>query len=251
MAIGALLAGGPAPAGGDGPRRLAVAAAANLEGAIDELARGFEAEHPGVSVAVTLGASGALHAQLRNGAPFDVFLSADDDYPRRLVQAGSARPEDEAVYALGRLAIWVPPGSPLDLAGRGAGALADPAVRRLAIANPRVAPYGRAAEAALRWAGVHGAVRDRLVLGQSVAQAAQFARSGAADAAVLPRSLALSPALAGGRVLVLPEESHPPLRQAAVAIAGARAPDLARAFLRFLLGPRGREILARRGYDPP
>ncbi len=251
LALAAALAvpgGAPAAAG---KRTLAVAAASNLEKAVGELARAFEAEHPGVSVAVTLGASGGFYAQLRNGAPFDVFLSADAEYPRKVVEAGLARPEDEVVYARGTLVVWTPPGSTLDLARDGLAALAGPAVKRLAIANPAIAPYGRAAEAALRAAGLHAAVKDRLVLGQNVSQAAQFAQSGAADAAIVPRSLTSLPALAAGRSHPLPEGSYPPQPQAAVALAGARDPALARVFLAFLAGPRGREILLRNGYEAP
>jgi molybdate transport system substrate-binding protein len=234
------------------PRRtVSVAAAANLKLAMEALARGFEAGHPGVTVAVTLGASGALFAQLQNGAPVDAFFSADVEYPRRLVEAGLGDARDEVVYAIGTLVIWAPRGSLLDLEGKGVAAVADPAVRRLAIANPAVAPYGRAAEAALDAAGVHDAVRARLVLGQSVAQTAQFARSGAADAAFLPRSLTLSPELRDGKILVVPPATYPPQRQAALVLRGAREPELARAFVRYTTGPEGRAILARHGYGLP
>jgi len=120
---------------------------------------------------------------------------------------------------------------------------------RIAIANPGIAPYGRAAEAALRSAGVWDLVRERLVLGQSVAQAAQFAHAGAVDAALVPASLALTPALAAaGRAVPL---DGPPVAQSAVVLSRARHPDLARAFLAFVLGERGRAILARHGYEPP
>ncbi len=204
----------------------------------------------GVAVAVTAGASGAFFAQLRSGAPFDVFFSADRDYPRRLVEAGLA-PGGEVVYAIGLLAVWTPAGSPLDLAGRGLAALADPAARRIAIANPALAPYGRAAEAALRSSGVYEAVKDRLVLGESVGQAAQFARSGAADAALLPLSLARGPELSGGRAWTVPAAAHPPIAQSAVVLRDAREPALAAAFLRFATGPGGRAVLARHGYALP
>jgi molybdate transport system substrate-binding protein len=231
------------------PRPLAVAAAANLKPAMDRLERAFEAANPGVDVAVTAGASGAFFAQIRNGAPFDLFFSADREYPAKLVaeKLGS----EEVVYAVGRLVVWTPRRSTLDVAGRGLAALADPAVRRIALANPAVAPYGRAAVAALEAAGIHDAVRDRLVLGQSVAQAAQFAESGAADVALVPASLALAPALAGGNVYPVPPGSHPPLEQSALVLAGARDPALARAFLSFVTGPSGRDILTRAGYALP
>jgi molybdate transport system substrate-binding protein len=249
LAAVAVLAAGPA--GAAPARPLAVAAAANLDPVLPELKAAFAAEHPGVEVRTTLGSSGNFFAQVRNGAPFDVFLSADAEYPRKLVAAGLGREEDLAVYATGTLVAWAPAGSPIDLAGRGLAALADPAVRKLAIANPALAPYGRAAEAALRSAGLLAAVKDRLVLGESVAQAAQFAQSGAADAAILPASVALAPPLRGGKVFAIPPGAAPAQPQAALALAGARDPELARAFVQFLLGPKGRAVLARHGYGPP
>jgi molybdate transport system substrate-binding protein len=249
-----VLAPAPAPARGaarDGRRTLSVAAAANLEAVLPDLQAAFEAERPGAAVRLTLGASGSFFAQIRNGAPFDVFLSADAGYPRQLVRAGLAREEDLAVYATGTLAVWAPARTRLDLEGRGLAALADPALRKLAVANPALAPYGRAAEAALRAAGILPLVKDRLVLGESVGQAAQFAQSGAADAALVPLSLTFAPALRGGKVLPVPAGLYAPQPQAAVALAGARDPELARAFLRFLVGPAGRAVLSRYGYGPP
>lgn len=242
--------GGSAPArGASAPTILSVAVAANLKPAMQELARAFEAARPGVEVRVTAGASGTFFAQISAGAPFDLFFSADRDYPRRIVEAGLAEPE--VVYAVGRLVVWVPAGSPLDVARSGLAALAAPAARKIAIANPALAPYGRAAEAALRAAGVYEAVKDRLVLGQSVAQAAQFAQSGAADAALLPASLAALPELASGIAVPVPPATHPPLEQSAVVLRAARDPALARAFLELVAGPPGREILRRHGYDLP
>jgi molybdate transport system substrate-binding protein len=229
---------------------LAVAAAANLKPALDELVQAFQAGRPGATVRVTYGASGAFFAQIRSGAPLDLFFSADREYPQKLVAARLA--SEEVVYAVGRLALWVPAGSRLDLERRGLAALADPAVRKVALANPALAPYGRAAEAALRAAGVLDAVRPKLVLGTSVAQAAQFALTGAADAALLPRSLASSPELAAvGRSVPVPDALSPPIEQSAVVLEGARAPALARDLLAFVRGAEGRRILARHGYALP
>ncbi len=241
-----------APARAEAPRRtLTVAAAANLKLAAEALKAGFEAAQPGVEVALTLGASGALFAQVQNGAPFDLFLSADRDYPARVVAAGLARASDERVYAIGTLVAWLPPGSTVPLATRGLAALADPAVRRIAIANPAVAPFGRAAEQALRAAGVHDAVRPKLVLGTSAAQAAQFATTGAADVALLPASLAVGAALAGGTAWPVPAALSPGVEQSGVVLAASRDPALARAFLAFVTGEPGRAILARSGYGVP
>jgi molybdate transport system substrate-binding protein len=196
----------------------------------------------------TYGASGTLFAQLRAGAPFALFMSADRDYPRKAVEAGLAR--EEVPYAAGRLVAFVPRGSPAAVEARGLAALAEPGVRRVAIANPALAPYGRAAEAALRAAGVLEAVRAKIVLGESVAQAAQLAHAGAVDAALLPASIATAPALAdAGDAVPLP--GAPLVPQSAAVLSAARHPELARAFLAFVTGPRGRAILVRHGYDPP
>jgi molybdate transport system substrate-binding protein len=249
LALAAALA---LPAAAQAPRRtLAVAAAANLKGAAEELARSFEKEQPGAAVSLTLGASGTFFAQIRNGAPFDVFLSADRDYPARIVAEKLGAAADEKVYAFGKLVAWLPPGSALDLERRGLAALAGPAVRRIAIANPAVAPFGRATEAALEAAGVHDAVKGKLVLGTSAAQAAQFATTGAADVAFLPLSLTFSKELAGGKVVPVAEALYPRIEQSGIVLAAAREPGLARAFLGHVTGDRGRAILAKYGYGLP
>jgi molybdate transport system substrate-binding protein len=216
-----------------------------------ELAHAFEAARPGAKVALTFGASGTFFAQIQNGAPFDVFLSADREYPDRVVAERLAAPADERVYALGTLVVWVPHGSAIDVEARGISSLADPVVRRIAIANPAVAPFGRAAEAALRAAGIHDAVKDRLVLGTSAAQAAQFATTGAADAALLPYSLTFDPELARGRAVPVPQALYPRIEQAGVVLSRAQEPALARAFLDFVTGEKGRAILAKYGYGLP
>jgi len=249
-AVLALVLACPARAPATPPARLSVAAAANLKPALEEIERAFEVERPDVDVVATFAASGTLYAQIASGAPFDVFFSADRDYPRKAIEAGLA--EGEVVYARGRLVVWVPRASKIDVVKDGLTALARPEVRRIAIANPALAPYGRAAEAALRGAGIWATVEPKLVRGQSVAQAAQYAQSGAADAAFLPLSLALVGDLAAeGRVAPIDEGAHPPIEQSAVVLAGARAPDLARALLAFVRGEKGRAILARSGYLVP
>ncbi len=238
-----------APAAAERPT-VAVAAAANVRPVLEELARAFEAEGGGAHVVATYGASGTLLAQLRAGAPYALFMSADRDYPRKAIEAGLAT--EEVVYAVGRLVAFVPRGSPARVAARGLAALADPAVRRVALANPAVAPYGRAAEAALRAAGLLEAVRPKIVLGESVAQAALLAHSGAVDAALLPASVALAPELAAaGASFPLDPAVAPRVPQSAVVLSAARHAGLARAFLAFVTGPRGRAIVARHGYDLP
>jgi molybdate transport system substrate-binding protein len=246
----ALLAAAPALA--QQPKKvLTVAAAANLKTAVEELKAAFEAETPGSEAALTFGASGALFAQIRQGAPFDVFLSADREYPAKVIAAKLGAAADEKIYALGKVVAWLPPGSTLDLEKRGLAALADPGVKRIAIANPAVAPFGRATVSALESAGIHDAVKEKLVLGTSVAQTAQFATAGAADVAFVPYSLTFGKELAGGKVVFLPEALHPRIEQSGIVLRTARDPALARAFLAFLTGEKGRAILAKYGYGLP
>jgi molybdate transport system substrate-binding protein len=249
LALSVLLSAPPPPA--PPKRTLAVAAAANLKFAAEELKRAFEAERPGVEVALAFGASGTFFSQIQAGAPFDLFLSADREYPARLVTEGLGAAADERTYALGKLVAWLPPGSTLDLGKRGLAALADAGVKRIAIANPAVAPFGRATVAALEAGGVYEAVKGKLVLGTSVAQAAQFATTGAADVAFLPRSLTLASGLSAGRVVIVSEALYPRMEQSGIVLAGAREPALARAFLAFITGEKGRAILAKYGYGLP
>jgi molybdate transport system substrate-binding protein len=155
------------------------------------------------------------------------------------------------VYAFGKLVAWLPPGSSLDLDARGLAALADPGVKNIAIANPAVAPFGRATQAALQAAGVLDAVRPKLVLGTSVAQAAQFATTGAADVAFIPQSLTFSKELSGGRVVPVPEALYPRIEQSGIVLASARERALALAFLAFLTGEQGRAVFAKHGYGLP
>lgn len=231
-----------------GEASVSVAAASDLQFAFQDLAAAFRARRPDLRLTASFGSSGNVFAQLQNGAPFDVFLSADVEYARRLHASGLVE-GDVFVYAVGRLALWVPAGSPLDLS-RGLHALRAPSVRRIALANPRHAPYGRAAEAALRGAGLYEQLQPRLVYGENVAQAASFVQSGAADAGLFAWSLALAPALAEGRRFEIPQRLHPPLEQGGVVLKRARDPQAARALRDFLLGAEGQAVLARWGFLP-
>ena len=240
----------PAPATAAEPRSISVAAAANLKPAFEEITKLFQAK-TGVEVKSTFGASGTFFAQIANGAPFDLFLSADSAYPAKMVEQGLA--DGKAFpYAYGKLVVWVPKSSTLDLEGKGLAALANPSVQKIAIANPNVAPYGRAAKAAMEKAGVFGAVKERVVMGQNVNQAAQFVQSGAAQAAFLPLSLARVPPLSEqGRAWVVPADMYPRVEQAGVVIKGTKQPALARELAAFMLGDEARGVLARYGYELP
>ncbi len=231
---------------------ISVAAAADLKFALETALPEFRKSRPDVEVKVTFGSSGNFFAQISNGAPFDLFLSADVEYPAKLVKAGLADPDSEFVYGVGRLVVWVRRESMIDIEGLGASALADPVVKKIAIANPRHAPYGRAAEAALRSLGLFESVKERLVFGENVAQAAQFVESGAADAGLVAISLALAPGMAAkGRWVEIPISSYPAMRQAGVVLKGSKEVSAASAFRGFLIGPEGRAVLARFGFVPP
>jgi molybdate transport system substrate-binding protein len=245
------LAGGLIAGQADPSREAAVrvAAASDLKFALDDIAQRLTRLHPPLTVRPTYGSSGVVHAQLRQQAPYDVFLSADIAYPRDLVARGIGAESDLFTYAVGRLVAWVPASSALGIERDGLRALAK--ARRVAIANPRHAPYGRAAEAALRHAGVWDAMRGRLALGENVAQAAQFVESGAADAGIIARSVAAAPPMRrAGRSWDVPEHYHPPLIQGGLILPWARSRDAAVRFRDYLLSAEGRQVLASYGFGP-
>lgn len=252
--VAGLRGSGSEPSASPAPERkqtLAIAAASDLKFALDELLKEFRAKHPGAQVRVTYGSSGNFLAQLSNGAPFDVFLSADVAYPRQLAEQGLVS-GDVFSYAVGRLVVWVPKGSPLRVEQRGLDVLREPEARRIAIANPQHAPYGRAAEAAMKSAGVYDAVKDKLVLGENIAQTAQFVQSGAADVGLLALALALAPAMKDqGRHGEVPLDAYPRMEQGGAILKRAEDPELARQFRDFMLGAEGKAILQRYGFFLP
>jgi molybdate transport system substrate-binding protein len=234
------------------PREVRVAAAADLKFAFDEVTTAFRTQHPDIAVRVTYGSSGNFYTQLSNDAPFDLFLSADVDYPRKLIEQGKAVKESEFLYAIGHLVVWTPNGSPIDLNKLGIRAVAEPGIRQVAIANPRHAPYGRAAEAALKHAGLYEQVKDRLVLGENVAQAAQFVDTGAADVGIFALSLALAPTMRDrGRYVDVPLDAYPELKQGGVILTTAKDQVAAQGLREFLTGPEARDILAKYGFRRP
>ena len=225
-----------------------VAAAADLRFAMNEIVALFRKAHPGAGVEVTYGSSGKFYAQIRNGAPFDLFFSADIELPEKLVAAGLAGSEVRP-YALGRIVVWRPDSDapPLTLAD-----LARPEIRRIAIANPKHAPYGMRAVEALTVAQVRDAVESRLVLGENIAQAAQFVQTGNADAGIIALSLALAPAFAGkGSYTLIPDTMHQPLRQGFVILRHGEDKALARTFADFFADADVRRIMSRYGFSMP
>jgi molybdate transport system substrate-binding protein len=229
---------------------LTVAAASDLQSALPALASQFEKE-TGQQVRLIFGSSGNFFTQAQNGAPFDVFLSADIDYPRRLEESGQAERGSLYEYATGHIVLWTRTDSGIDLR-RGLIVLSDARVRRVAIANPEHAPYGRAAVAALRHEGLYERVRQKLVLGENISQAAQFAQSGSADVGVVALSLARSPALrSSGTYVEVPESWYPPIEQAAVVLASSRQKALARQFIDYLKTPESVRTLQSYGFAVP
>ena len=223
-----------------------VAAASDLSFVLHEMIGPFEHE-TGNHVRLTLGSSGNFYAQIVNGAPFDVFLSADMDYPKQLETKGYAVPGSVFTYGLGALALWVPKQSTLKLERLGMQVLLDDSVKKIAIANPEHAPYGRAAVAGMEHAKVYERVKPKLVLGESVSQAGQFVQSGAADIGVIALSIALSaPMRQSGRYWIVPADMYPLLEQGAVLLK--RAGPSAREFYQWLHDSEAQQILFKYGF---
>jgi molybdate transport system substrate-binding protein len=232
-------------------QEITVAAAADMSAALPELVAAY-AKKTGQAVKLSFGSSGNLTNQIRNGAPFDIFFSADEEYPRQLIAEGLADKDTIYRYAVGRLVLWVPGDSPLDLSKLGIKALLDPAVKKVSIANPATAPYGRAAEAALRHFEIYDQVSSRLVLGENVSQAAQFVESGNAQAGLIALSHALAPAMKDkGRYWTVPLEAYPTLNQAAIVLSRSKQQDAARKFLEFLRTPEATSLLTSYGFSLP
>lgn len=243
LAAWVLLAALAAPASA----QVSVAAAADLQAVLPEIGARFQ-RASGQTLRVTYGSSGQFVSQIQNGAPFDLFLSADESFVQRLVASGHADAASVAPYARGRLALWSRTDRQLDL-GQGLRLLTSPAVRRIAIANPEHAPYGRAAVDALRHAGLYERVQSRLVLGENVSQAAQFAQTGNADAGIIALSLTLAPAMrASGTAVELSPDTFAPITQTGVVLTASRRRDAARRFLQFLVQPEIAQLLRDSGF---
>lgn len=230
---------------------LVVAAAADLGTALKEISGGYE-KKTGVKVKLSFGASGALAQQIQNGAPFDLFFSADMDYPRQLVAAGHADGASLYQYAVGKLVLWVPADSSLDVEHRGVNILIDPSVKKIAIANPQHAPYGRAAEATLKHYALYNQVADRLVLGENVSQAAQFVESGNAQAGFVALAHAMAPSMQGkGKYWEVPKVAYPPLAQGVVVLTHTQHRKEAAAFLEYIKTKEIAGLLRKYGFEVP
>jgi molybdate transport system substrate-binding protein len=227
-----------------------VAAASDLTDAMNEIAANFE-KVTGCTVRVSTGSSGNFLSQIENGAPFDVFFSADIAYPKKLESEGLASPGSAYLYGVGKIVLWVRNDSRLDI-NKGVAVLRDLAVGKIAIANPEHAPYGRAAEEALRKAGVYDAIKNRLVLGENISQAAQFVESGNAGAGIVALSQALSPEMKEkGRFARIPENLYAPIEQGVVVLRASHNPQDALAFLDYIKSPAAAALLERYGFVLP
>jgi molybdate transport system substrate-binding protein len=229
---------------------LAIAAASDLQAAFPAVVAQFE-KSTGHHVEVTYGSSGNFVAQIQNGAPFDLFFSADIDYAKRLESTGLAEPGSVYEYAVGKIVLWTRKDGGIDVS-RGLAVLRDDRVRKIALANPQHAPYGRAAVAALKHDGLYDAVQSKIVLGENISQTAQFVQSGNADVGIIALSLAMAPkAKEMGIYADIPAASYPPLAQAAVIVKASKNKLLARDFLAFMKRPETIALMQSFGFAVP
>ncbi len=228
-----------------------VAAASDLKFAIEEVAARFEKD-TGTKLRLVFGSSGNFKTQILQDAPFHLFMSADENFVYQLAEAGKTEDRGRA-YAVGRIGIIVPPGSPLKADGELkdlASALKDGRLQKFAIANPEHAPYGARAKEALQHAGLWDAIQGKLVFGENISQTAQFATSGSVQGGVIAYSLALAPAVKNlGSFALIPESWHQPLKQRMVLVKGA--PPAARAFYDYLATPGAQDVMVRYGFVMP
>jgi molybdate transport system substrate-binding protein len=231
-------------------QEITVAAAADLQFAIQEAGMRFQ-QVTGKNVKLIYGSSGNFAQQLQNGAPFDMFFSANLDYARQLEASGLTEPGTFYQYATGKIVVWVPNDSKLDLSS-GLKVLLDPSIKKIAIANLEHAPYGKAAVAAMQKANIYDQVKDRLVLGENISQVASFVASGSADVGIVALSLALSPNMKDkGRYIEVPASDYPAIQQACVIMRSSKNKDVAQQFLKFIQSPPMKALFQKYGFAVP
>lgn len=231
-------------------QELRVAAAADLQFALKDLGAQYE-KQAGTKLSISFGSSGNFFAQIENGAPFDIFFSADSEYPRKLEAAGRTVPGSLQIYARGKIVLWAPPGTSLHFEREGLSALLDAKIQKVAIANPEHAPYGRAAVEALKKAGIYDQVKPKLVFGENISQTAQFVQSGSAQAGIVALSLAVSPAMKDGQHWEIPADLYRPLEQGVVILKSSTNQQAAQDFLKYLRTAEAQALLARYGFTTP
>jgi len=229
-------------------QEITVAAAADLQFAMQDVAARFQKE-TGTTVKPIYGSSGNFFQQIQNGAPFDMFFSANLEFPKKLEGAGLTDPGSYHQYARGKIVIWVPKESKVDLTS-GMQALLDPSVKKIAVANPQHAPYGQAAVAAMQKEGIYEKVKDKFVLGENISQTASFVVSGAADVGIVALSLTLAPNMKDkGRYTNIPAGDYPPIEQACVILGSSKNKETARQFLSFMKTAAIGDVLRSYGFD--
>ena len=232
----------------DRAEKITVAAASDLKFALDEIVVAFEKEHPDDDVEVVYGSSGKFHTQIQQGAPFDLYFSADIAFPRALAEGGLAASAVKP-YAIGRIVLW---SASLDASKLTLASLTDPRITRIAIANPKHAPYGQRAEEALRASGVWARVEPKLVYGENIAHTAQFVQTGNAQVGVIALSLALNPELSKrGGYWLIPNELHAPLEQGFIVTQRAAGNALAKRFAEYIGSEQARAVMTRYGFVLP
>jgi molybdate transport system substrate-binding protein len=229
-------------------QEITVAAAADLQSAMQDVAARFERE-TGKKVKVIFGSSGNFFQQIQNGAPFDMFFSANLDYPKKLEAAGLIENGSYYQYAKGKIVVWVPNDSKINL-NSGLKALIDPNVKKIAIANPLHAPYGQAAVSAMQKEGIYDKAQDKFVLGENISQTASFVATGSADIGVVALSLALSPNMKDkGRYKEIPTDEYPPIEQACVILSSSKNKEIAQQFLSYIKSAAVADLLVGYGFD--
>lgn len=228
--------------------KITIAAAADLKFAMDEIVAGFKDSHPNNEVEVIYGSSGKFHTQIKEGAPYDLYFSADIAYPQELAKLGLASSEAKP-YAIGRIVLW---SGTMDASKMTLLSLADPTIKKIAIANPKHAPYGKRAEEALRASKMWDAVQDKLVLGENIANTAQFVQTGNAQVGIIALSLALNPELATkGGYFLIPDHLHEPLEQGYIITKPGADKPLAKQFADFIGSKPARGIMTKYGFVLP
>jgi len=250
--LGSLLIGGCTPKPEATSNTLTLAVASSVQFAMEDLIKEYHAMRPEISVKATYGSSGNFFAQIQNRAPFDLYLAADMRYPEELAKAGLAMDGKVSRYAVGGLVLWVPNASPLDVEKLGVQVLVDPAVKKIALANPKLAPYGSAAVAAMKSLMVHEQAEPKWVLGENITQTAQFVESGAADIGFLALSHVLSDKMKGkGRYWEVPANAFPAIEQGLVIVKNTPNAAAAKDFREFILSDAAAKVLVRHGFKLP
>jgi molybdate transport system substrate-binding protein len=228
--------------------KILVAAAADLQFVLPELAHEFETQS-GQKVTVSFGSSGNFASQIQNGAPFDLFFSADLSYPKHLDEAGLIEPGTIYHYADGKIVLWALKTSLINV-NKGLSVLSDPNIHKIAVANPEHAPYGRAAVAAMKQEAIYDQVKEKIVLAENISQAAQFVDSGAAEVGIVALSVVVAPSVREkGSYFTIPQAEYPPIEQACAILKASQHKKTARQFLDFIKSPAAVAKLKQYGFE--